>query len=121
MGDEKKDDAPAPDTSIDDVANEKEQAQEEEKAADSFINDIYTSEGKQEPTDDVDEGEGVDSKKEQEETKESNNEDVEGEKGIFKLKKDLETEDQGSGSDEEASPIEIIGEIKDQGKSEEKG
>merc|ERR1712083_813068 len=59
--DEKKDDAPAPDTSIDDVANEKEQehtkedTQEGEKAADSFINDIYTSEGKQEPFDDVDE------------------------------------------------------------------
>merc|ERR1711971_643329 len=87
----------------DEMANEKEQedtkdeAQEEEKAADSFINNIYTSEGRQEPCDDLDEEEG-DAEHEQKETKESNNEDVQGEKGIFKLKKDLETEDQDSRS-----------------------
>merc|ERR1711974_487765 len=75
---------------------------------DSFVNDVSEAEGRQEPT--------VEPEKEekQEETKESNNEVTEGEKGIFKLKKDLETEDQDSGSQEAESPIEIIGEIKEE-------
>merc|ERR1712037_771426 len=94
------------------VQSEKEEQQEEtkdEKAADSFVNDISEAEGRQETT--------VQSEKEEEleETNETNNEVTEGEKGIFKLKKDLETEDQGS-----ESPIEIIGEIKDLENSEEK-
>merc|ERR1712212_966343 len=73
------------------VEPEKEEEQEEtkeEKAADSFVNEVSEAEGRQEPT--------VEPEKEekQEETNESNNEVAEGEKGIFKLKKDLETEDQ---------------------------
>merc|ERR1712210_299898 len=91
------------------VQSEKEEEQEEtkdEKAADSFVNDVSEAEGRQEPT--------VQSE-DQEETNETNNEVTEGEKGIFNLKKDLETEDQGS-----ESPIEVIGEIKDLENSEEK-
>merc|ERR1712110_1047485 len=97
------------------VEPEKEEEQEEtkeEKAADSFVNEVSEAEGRQEPT--------VEPEKEekQEETNESNNEVAEGEKGIFKLKKDLETEDQDSGSHEAESPIEIIGEIKEENNKE---
>merc|ERR1712108_88739 len=94
--------------------NEEEEQEEtkEEKAADSFINDVSEAEGRQEPTVEPEKEE------EQEETKESNNEVTEGEKGIFKLKKDLETEDQDSGSQEAESPIGIIGEIKEENNKE---
>merc|ERR1712088_614191 len=54
--------------------------------------------------------------KEQAETKECT-EVTEGKKGIIKLKKDLETEDESVCSHE---TVEIIGEIKDQEKSEER-
>merc|ERR1712130_1014755 len=70
---------------------EKEEDQEEtkeEKAADSFVNEVSEVEGRQEPTAEPEKEE------DQEETKESNDEVTEGEKGIFKLKKDLETEDE---------------------------
>merc|ERR1712037_298711 len=56
----------------------------------------------------------------EEEQGEINDDVAEGEKGIFKLKKDLETEDQGSEPHKEETPIEIIGEIKDEKNSEEK-
>merc|ERR1712130_101778 len=84
----------------------------EEIAADSFVNDVSEAEGRQEPT--------VETEKEEEkkETKESNDEVTEGEKGIFKLKKDLETEDENSGSHEAESPIETIGEIKEENNEE---
>merc|ERR1711974_299796 len=97
------------------VEPEKEEEQEEtkeDKAADSFINDVSEAEGRQEPTVEPEKEE------EQEETKESNNEVTECEKGIFKLKKNLETEDQDSGSQEAESPIEIIGEIKEENNKE---
>merc|ERR1712198_363080 len=74
---------------------EKEEEKEEtkeEKAADSFVNDVSEAEGRQEPSAEPEKEE------EQEETKESNDEVTESEKGIFKLKKDLETEDGNLGS-----------------------
>merc|ERR1712088_214333 len=79
----------------------------EDKAADSFVNDVSEAEGRQEPTVEPE------NEKQLEDTKERT-EAIEGEKGIFKLKKDLETEDQGSGSHKTESSIEIIGEIKDE-------
>merc|ERR1711972_10368 len=94
---------------------EKEEDQEEtkeEKAADSFVNDVSEAEGRQEPTAEPEKEE------EQEETKESNDEVTESEKGIFKLKKDLETEDENLGSHEAESPIETIGEIKEENNKE---
>merc|ERR1712088_627006 len=87
------------------VESEKEEEQEEskdDKAADSFVNDVSEAEGRQELSVEHEKEE------EQEETNETNNEVTEDEKGFFKLKKDLETEDQGS-----ESPIEIIGDNKD--------
>merc|ERR1712130_685981 len=73
---------------------EKEEEQEEtkedskeDKAIDSFVNDVSEAEGRQQPT--------AESEKEedQEETKQSTY-STESEKGIFKLKKDLEKEDE---------------------------
>merc|ERR1712228_874987 len=112
-------------------------------AADSFVNDIYTTEGKQEPCDaeTKEEVNAADSfineiytcEGKQEEDEEKKNEDKEeesqAEKGIFKLKRDLEAEKEKDETNKEKAAdtfvndiytmegkqesIETIGEIKD--------
>merc|ERR1712172_463565 len=109
---------------------------EETKAGDSFVNDIYTSEGKQEETDEKKEdGTKHEAKDEKAaDSTEDNQEEAQVEKGIFKLKKDLEDEKEQDETNEGAieekaadsfvndvytfdgkqEQIETIGEIKDQ-------
>merc|ERR1712192_306902 len=73
---------------------QEDETKEETKAGDSFINDIYTSEGKQEETDEKKEEDTKDEAMDEKavDSTEDNREEAQVEKGIFKLKKNLEDE-----------------------------
>merc|ERR1712181_183041 len=73
---------------------QEDETKEETKAGDSFVNDIYTSEGKQEETDEKKEEETKDEAMDEKavDSTEDNREEAQVEKGIFKLKKNLEDE-----------------------------